>query len=131
MQRLEKTEYDLIALMEKFSINRRILAQLLGKSREAVGEWVKDGMLPTKYLTALHAITDEKAEKARTWFDCDLDALREALGITYAKLAIKLKASRQNLTTWRRDGRVPRDRLKLVRKLERQIANSSSEKGAA
>lgn len=125
MRRLEKTNYDLIAFMKEFSINRRMLAQLLHTSRESAGEWVKDGMLPTKHLAALNAITPLKVTKIQRWFDCDLDALRKALGITYAKLAKKLEASPQNLTTWRRRGRVPCDRLRLVRKLKRRIERSA------
>ncbi len=109
------------ACMGILKVNRRMLAELLGINRSSLRKWEKAEKIPAKYLPALYAITPEKTAEVQRWADYDLDGLREISDLTYTKLARALQSSRANLTTWRRDGRIPRDRLPFVQELKKKL----------
>ena len=125
MNRVHKTECDFFAVMRKFKLNRRMLAELLEVNKETLKNWIKEEKIPTKHLNALHTITHQRAAEIQKWAYCDLDELCDDLCVSYAECADLLVASAPNLTTWRKRQRVPRNRLHLVQKLQCQIENNS------
>lgn len=110
---------NLGAFMHRRGINARILAHLLHVTKSSVDNWARIGMIPTKHVTALNAITKEQTDALRTWIPYDVATLREALGdISQKDLAELLDTIERNISYWQRDWRIPRTLLPQIKWLE-------------
>lgn len=121
MNRVEKVQCNLAARMRKLGVSQRMMAKLLHVNQASVGQWIKAKKIPLKHLATLTAITPKKAAEVQKWTNYDLNALRYELCITHTELADLLETSTTMLTAWKRRHRVPRNRLPLIQKLQRQI----------
>lgn len=124
---LPKVRFVFDEFMEEHGLSdltKAAFARLLCVSRSSVQKWADEELIPEDYLDALFDLTDEDIARIlqpKKWHIYDLRVLRKARDMSQTEMAKELKTCQSSVSEWEENGRIPRNLLPLVQKLEETI----------